>query len=187
MDHIFHCPGCGKPTTDYDREGAYCKNQSCLVKVFRKSRLQDQKITYKTKGDVFNSNWKHSDWFEWWMRNYVSDGTCLNVCCGYSTIGDTRVDITGDSTRTEPGDLFSLLDKFGENSFDYVYVDPLFETYTSGQNRNLWQLDALKIARKQLITRRPRVNVNLPSAKHYYSVLEESGPALSLLRFDVKN
>lgn len=186
MEPIFQCPACGKKTTDYDRSGAYCNNKSCLVKVFRKSRLQDQKIVYRTKGDIFNANWMHSDWFEWWLKNYVSDGTCLNVCCGYSLVGDTRIDKSPDSTRTQEGDLRTILKQFGENSFDYVYVDPEYADYVTGANRNLWQLDALKVARKQLITKRPRVNINLPSQKHYYSVLEESTPALSLLRFDIK-
>lgn len=183
---IFTCPCCGRKTVDYDRQAAYCKNKKCPVQSFNKSRLDGQRLPQKNVGDIFNANWKHSDFLEWWLKQYVSDGTCLNVCCGYSEVGDERIDVSPDSTRTRSGDMFKLLEQFKPDSFDYVYVDPRFEVYTSGMNRNLWQLDALKIARKQLITRRPRVNVNLPSSKHYYSVIEESSPALSLLRFDVK-
>lgn len=187
MDHVFVCPHCGKKTTDYDRAGAYCNNQSCPVKVFKKSRLQDQKIIYKTKGDVFNANWMHSDWVDWWLRNYMSDGNSLNAACGYSMVGDVRLDKSPDSTRTIDGNYKSLLEQFGENAFDYVYIDALYDDYVTGKNRNIWQLDAYKVARKCLITKRPRVNINMPSSKHYYSILEETTPALSLLRFDMKN
>lgn len=62
-----------------------------------------------------------------------------------------------------------------------------YEDYVTGKNRNIWQLDAFKVTRKCLITKRPRVNINMPSAKHYYSILEETTPALSLLRFDMKS
>lgn len=186
MEHIFICPGCGKKTTDYDRDGAYCNVQSCLVKSFRKSRLQDQKIIYKTKGDVFNANWMHSDWFEWWLRNYMSDGSSINAACGYSTVGDIRLDKSADSTRTHDGNYKNLLEQFGENAADYVYIDAVFDDYLTGDNRNIWQFDAFKVAKKCLITKRPRVSINMPSKKHYYSILEEHTPALSLLRFDLK-
>lgn len=187
MNTVFTCPCCGKKTIDFDRSAAYCNNRNCPVKSFAKSRLDGQKIIQRTKGDIFNSNWMHSDFLDRWLQQYCSDGTLLNVCCGYSEVGDVRIDVSPDSARTHPGDMYEILKQFGKNAFDYVYVDPRFAAYTSGENRNMWQFDALQVASKCLITRRPRVNVNLPSKKHYYAVVEETSPALSLLRFDLKN
>jgi hypothetical protein len=92
-----------------------------------------EKIQQYKKGKVFHPDHMHTDYFEYWLRDFVSDGSCLNICCGYSEVGDVRVDISADSARTMEGDLFKLLETFRENQFDYVYIDPPFEFYVTGK------------------------------------------------------
>lgn len=138
------------------------------------------------KGEIYNARWMHSDYLEYWLRDFTIKGKTLNVCSGMSMIGQTRLDIDPETNRTMDGNLFNLLDYFGENQFDYVYVDPPFPIYTSGENRFRWQFDAFKIAKKALITRRPKVSVNLPSKYHDYIIAEDSRPSFTILRIDYK-
>lgn len=135
------------------------------------------------KGDVFHADMMHTDYFDYWLDNFTKDGRTLNVCCGTSKIGDVRLDIDAESARTEPGDMFDL-SMFKDQEFDYVYCDPLFKFYTSGDNRFRWQFELFRLAKKALITRRPKVNVNMPSTRHHWVVLEDSRPSLSLVRID---
>jgi hypothetical protein len=137
------------------------------------------------KGWVLPATWIHPEGLEDFLLNLVKDGSCLNVCCGKSSIGTERIDIDPTSNRTKYGDLFDLSD-YSDNSFDYVYCDPPFKIYTSGKNRFYWQQDLLRIARKALITRRPKVNVNLDSVRHEWYIYEEYSPSLSLIRVDWK-
>ena len=144
------------------------------------------KIAQYKKGQVYHPDHMHTDYFEYWLKDFVSDGSCLNVCCGFSEVGDVRVDLSADSTRTMEGDLFKLLATFRERQFDYVYIDPPFELYVKGKDRFKWQFDAFKIAKKAMITRRTKVNVNLPSKYHEYIIAEDSRPSLTLIRIDYK-
>jgi len=136
--------------------------------------------------EVVKAEWIHTDYFDAWLRDFVKAGTVLNMCCGMSTIGDVRCDININTARTHPYGVTQIHNFFPENSFDYVYCDPPFEMYTSGDNRFRWQQELYKIARKALITRRPKVNVNLPSLRHEWYVLEDERPSLSLVRVDYK-
>lgn len=138
------------------------------------------------KGDIYNAKWMHTDYLEYWLRDFTIKGSTLNVCSGMSMIGQVRVDIDPETNRTMHGNLFHLLDHFHANQFKYVYIDPPFNVYTSGDNRMRWQQDAFKIAEVALITRRPKVSVNLPSKYHDYIIAEDSRPSLSLLRIDYK-
>jgi len=148
-----------------------------------------RKTDHYKKGDIIPAEWIHTDYLEYWLKDFFKSLGCqrvLNVCCGDSKFGDIRLDNRVNTTRTMDGDLFKLLDSFPENSIDGIYIDPDFKYYTSGENRFLWQFDALKIARKVLVTKRPKVGVNLPSKWHSYVIAEDSRPALSLLRIDYK-
>jgi len=140
----------------------------------------------KYRQNLFHSQYVHTDYFEYWLEKFVKDGSCLNVCCGKSLIGNVRVDISKDSTRTHEGDLFKILKSFKPNSFDYVYCDPLFKYYTSGINRFNWQFDLFSLCKIALITRRPKVTINMPSYRHEYLILEDTRPSLSLVRIDWK-
>ena len=146
-----------------------------------------QKIQQYKKGRVFHANYMHTDYFEYWLDNFTKDGRTLNVCCGYSEVGEIRLDISEDSTRTQHGNAFDL-SMFEDQEFDYVYCDPPFNWYTSPiilkQFRNKWQFELFRLARKALVTRRPKVNINLPSELHHYTILEDSRPSLSLVRVD---
>lgn len=144
-----------------------------------------EKIQQYKKGNVYHADYMHTDYFEYWLNNFTKDGRTLNVCCGYSEIGDVRLDVSEDSTRTQYGDMFDL-SEFKDNEFDYVYCDPLFKFYTSGSNRFRWQFELFRLAKKALITRRPKVTANIPSTRHHYVILEDSRPSLSLLRIDYK-
>lgn len=139
----------------------------------------------------------HQDYFEYWLENFVKDGTCLNVCCGLSNTGQVRVDIAKyvkldgkkiATSRTMEGDLFKIQEYFHEESFDYVYCDPPFPIYTSGPNRMRWQFDLFKLVKPggALITRRPKVSVNMPSKWHEYIIAEDDRPSLTLVRIDYK-
>jgi len=146
---------------------------------------QDKRASARVKkGTVFNIKWIHADYLNYWLREFTSDGSLLNVCCGYSEIGYPRIDNSPISNRTHDGDLFNL--KFPPESFDYVYCDPPFQFYTSGDNRFRWQFDLFKICKIALITRRPRVTANINSRWHDYAICEDSRPALTILRIDFK-
>jgi len=135
--------------------------------------------------NLLKVTWQHSSEIEKYLLDLVSDGTCLNVCCGKSHVGNIRLDVNEDSYRTEFGDLFNL--NYQENSFDYVYCDPPFNFYVTGKNRFRWQQELFKICKKALITKRPKTTVNLPSKEHYYIIYEDTKPSLSLLRVDIKS
>lgn len=149
------------------------------------TKTRTEKIAQYKKGKVFHADWIHTDYFEYWLNNFTKDGRTLNVCCGASEVGDVRLDISEDSTRTMYGDMFDL-PSFRPREFDYVYCDPDFKYYTSGKNRFNWQFDLFKLADQCLITRRPKVNVNMPSDWHQYIVLEDSRPSLSFVRLDFR-
>lgn len=136
------------------------------------------------KGKLIPTDWIHSDYLEAWLKNFVKDGTCLNVCSGMSLIGDTRIDTNETSNRTEPGDLFNL--NIPENSYDYVYCDPPFNYYVTGSNRYRWQQDLFRICKKALITRRTKNMVHLPSSRHEYYIAEDHRLNLTLIRIDYK-
>jgi hypothetical protein len=140
-----------------------------------------------TKGKIIHADWIHTDYHETWLNDFTKDGRLLNVCSGMSWVGDVRLDINPNSNRTQPGDLFDL-SEFKDQEFDYVYCDPDFKIYTNTKilkdNRNKWQFELFRLAKKALITRRPKVNINLPSKRHHWIVLEDWRPSISLLRID---
>lgn len=141
-----------------------------------------------SKGRIYNPHWMHTDYLEYWLRDFTIRGSTLNVCSGMSMIGNVRLDIDPETNRTMDGDMFKLLDYFKPNQFKYVYIDPPFPVYTSGENRFRWQFDAFKIVEPggALITRRPKVSVNLPSKYHDYIIAEDSRPSFTILRIDYK-
>ena len=152
---------------------------------------QDKRKNAKVKrGNVFYVEWIHSDYLEYWLRDFTADGSLLHVCSGDSMIGQVRVDNRVNTNRTMDGDLFNLLDIFKENQFDYVYCDPDFKYYNSvkylKKYKNSWQFDLFKLAKKALITRRPRTTINLPSRYHDYLICEDPRPSVTLLRIDYK-
>lgn len=150
-------------------------------------KKQDKRKNARVKkGTVFHPQYIHADYLEYWINDFTIDGSLLNQCSGQSMLGQVRGDIDPESNRTIHADLFNLLDTFKPNSFDYVYCDPPFPYYTSGDNRFRFQFDLFKLCRIALITRRPKVTVNLPSKWHDYVIAEDSRPSLSLLRIDYK-
>ena len=151
-----------------------------------KKQQKEHRADIYSKGNIYNVKWMHTDYLEYWLRDFTIRGSCLNVCSGMSMIGQVRVDIDPDTNRTMNGDLFKLLEYFSANQFDFVYIDPPFPFYTAGENRFQWQFDAFKICKKALITRRPKVSINLPSKYHDYIVAEDVRPSLTLLRIDYK-
>lgn len=149
----------------------------------------DKRINAKVKkGKIFHATWIHSDYLEYWLEDFTNDGNLLNVCSGDSMLGLVRVDIDPETNRTLAGDLFKIQELFKPESFDYVYCDPNFLYYTSGENRFRWQYELFKLVKHggALITRRPKVTVNLPSKYHDYVITEDSRPSLTLLRIDYK-
>jgi len=134
------------------------------------------------KHQLIKADWIDSDGKEKLIQSIIGSDSCLNVCCGYSGIGTERMDISGQSWRTNEGDLFNL--EYAESSFDWVYCDPPFEYYTSGKNRFRWQRDLFRISKKGLITQRPKVQVRLNSKSHQYYIIEDGRLALTLLRID---
>lgn len=151
------------------------------------------------KGSIFHADMMHTDYFDYWLDNFTKDGRTLNVCCGTSDIGDVRLDIAKTikiiingkevsvpTARTQYGDMFDL-SEFENQEFDYVYCDSLFKFYTSGKNRMRWQFELFRLSKKALITRRPKVNINMPSTRHHYIILEDSRPSLNLVRIDWRN
>lgn len=151
-------------------------------------RKRGRKNARVKKGKVFHVTWIHADYLEYWLENFCSDGNVLNVCSGESMFGLVRVDTDSESNRTMYADLFTILKYFKAESFKYVYCDPPFEFYTSGENRMRWQYDLFKLVKQggALITRRPKVNVNMPSKYHEYVIAEDSRTSLTLLRIDYK-
>jgi len=157
--------------------------------VTKKIKTIDHRINARVKkGKIFHPTWIHSDYLEYWLEQFTADGNLLNVCSGQSMLGNVRVDIDPESNRTMPGDVFKIKDEFKANSQKYIYCDNEFRYFTSGENRFRWQFDLFSLIKPggALITRRPRVNVNLPSKWHDYVIAEDSRPSLSLLRIDYK-
>lgn len=140
------------------------------------------------KGKIFHAQWVHSEYLEYFLDTFCKDGNVINVCSGESMFGLVRIDNNPESNRTSDGDLFKILEQFKPESFKYVYCDTDFKYFTSGENRFRWQFDLFRLVKPggALITRRPRVNVNLPSYHHEYIVAEDSRPSLTLLRIDYK-
>ena len=141
-------------------------------------------MTSQTGQYVIKSKWMHLDSLEQFLKDFIGSDSCLNYCSGYSMIGNVRVDKNGQSWRTKEGDLFNAKNEFEDNSFDWVYCDPPFEFYTSGENRIRWQLALFDIAKKGLITRRPKVVVRMKSKRHEYYIIEDGRLSLDLLRID---
>ena len=150
-----------------------------MIKKIRKQPV------YK-KGTVYHPEWIHTDYMEFWLNDFTNDGSLLNICSGQSMLGQVRVDNDPESNRTMDGDLFNIQELFKPKSFDYVYCDPDFKFYTSGDNRNRWQFELFKLCRIALITRRPKVTINMPSKWHDYVILEDTRPSFSILRIDYK-
>jgi len=150
------------------------------------SKDKRKNVTRQPKGKVYHPEHIHADYLEYYLKDFTHDGTLLNQCCGDSTVGDTRADIRKDSNMTVNVDLFNVLDSFIPRQFDYVYCDPPFKFYTAGENRFRWQFDLFKLCKIALITRRPKVTVNMPSKWHDYVILEDSRPSFSVLRIDYK-
>ena len=149
-----------------------------------KSKDKRKNVTKQPKGKVFHPEHIHADYLEYYLKDFTSDGTLLNQCCGNSKVGDTRTDIDPSTNCNRTVDLFKVLDTFDKEEFDYVYCDPPFKFYTAGPNRFRWQFDLFKLCRIALITRRPKVTVNMPSKYHDYVILEDSRPSISLVRVD---
>ncbi len=171
------------PIDAYDNDGP----KSAVTESAKpQTKTRAGKIAQYKKGNIWHPDYLHTDYLEFWLKDFTRNGSTLNVCCGFSEIGDVRVDISSESTRTMEGDLFKLSELFRPNQFDYVYIDPPFEKYVTGPDRFKWQFDAFKIARKALITRRTKVNVNMPSKYHEYIIAEDSRPSITLLRIDYK-
>lgn len=143
-------------------------------------------VTKQPRGKIHHPQHIHADYLEYWINDFTVDGSLLNHCCGSSELGQVRADIDPNSNRTIHGDLFKSLADFKPNSFDYVYCDPPFEIYNTGKNRFRWQFDLFKICRIALITRRPKVTVNMPSKWHDYIIAEDSRPSFTILRIDYK-
>lgn len=185
---------------------------------------------FTSKGLIHRPEYMHTDYFEYWLRDFTSDGSVLNHACGMSTIGDVRVDMDPKTNRTMEGNLLDIGKDFRENSFDYVYVDPIYDMFYNpssiifkpdimanpqaqlqimklkqqikelenqveklnvqqnplGNLAYKWQFDAFKIARKALITRRPKININMPSRWHEWLITEDSRPSINLVRIDYK-
>jgi hypothetical protein len=138
-----------------------------------------------TNGKVIPATWIHQDYLEEWLLERVGTESCLNVCCGKSSVGTTRLDVNQDTSRTEPGDLFNL--DYEDDSFDWVYCDPPFNFYVTGDNRYRWQLELFRICKKGMITRRPKTSLRLPdNPPHEYFIAEDHKLALSLIRIDYK-
>ena len=154
-------------------------------KISKKSDKR-KNVTKQPKGNVFHPQWMHSDYLEYWLSNFTIDGSLLNVCSGQSMLGQVRVDIDPESNRTMHGDLFNIKKLFKPNSFDYIYCDPPFRIYTAGDNRFNWQFDLFSLCRIALITKRPKVTVNMPSVYHSYKIFEDSRPSLTVMRIDYK-
>lgn len=143
-------------------------------------------VVKQPKGKIYHPEYIHADYLEYYLEDFTKDGTLLNMCCGDSKLGDIRSDINKKSNRNTNIDLFKVLEHYEEESFDYVYCDPPFRFYTAGPNRFRWQFDLFKLCKIALITRRPKVTVNMPSKYHDYVIAEDSRPSFSVLRIDYK-
>lgn len=118
------------------------------VWLLQRARDASSMTHYYGTSNLLQANWIHPANTERWLRR-MAIGSTLNVCCGKSLIGDVRVDLSPESSRTEEGDLFNL--RFSPLSFDTVICDPPFSYYVTGENRFRWIQDLARISRKRLI------------------------------------
>jgi len=140
------------------------------------------------KGTVYHPTHAHTDYMDYWLRNFMKDGSVLHLCCGTSNIGDVRVDLDPTMNTTMVGDLFKVIWEFREESFDYVYIDPPFDFYNPMKVAHPfeWQFRAFQLCKKALLTRRPRMSINMASRWHEWKVFEDSRPSVTLVRIDYK-
>jgi hypothetical protein len=165
----------------------------------------------KSDDDMWQSQYRHSDYMEDFLKDITRGKKVLNLFSGKSLFGDIRLD--HDTSLQEPTayvDVFKTLrdKRFKDNSIPFVYADGIYGAkenniynprskaiQTKGKSLGLekpgslaflWQKWAYDIADVCLITRRDRTNVNLPSLFTEYYVVWDSRPSLQLLRFDWK-
>jgi len=150
--------------------------------------LEVKKQPLYKKGLVFHPTHAHTDYMQFWLKDFTRGASVLNLCCGTSDLGDVRVDNDPRMNITMTGDLFKVIYEFKENSFDYVYIDPPFKFYNPGaiDHPYEWQFQAFKLCKKAMLTRRPRININMPSRWHEWKLFEDSRPSISLVRVDYK-
>lgn len=111
-------------------------------------------MSLKPRALMLKANWIHTEDVEKWLQQ-ITIGKTLNVCCGMSLVGDTRVDIDPSSNRTVDGDLFKL--PYASRSFDTVICDPPFGYY----QRFRWILKLANIADKRLLLSSPAMSIRL--------------------------
>lgn len=126
-----------------------------------------------SRGKLYKANWSHTETSEDLLRRLTADGITLNVCCGQSMVGDVRVDIAENTSRTEYGDMFDL--PFGRLSFYNVICDPPYDYYTTGDNRFRWILKLADMAERKLILAIPKINIRIPHFDKEYYIVEEDG------------
>lgn len=170
--------------------------------------LKSKKVTARRnanviKGNLLNAKWIHSDYVEYFLRDFARGYKVLNMCCGSSMVGDIRSDIDPNTNRNTNINLFDVLQFFQPGQVEGVICDAPYKAFNPnsriikqaakerhitppGSLANQWQFDLFKICSKWMITRRPMMNINLPSRYHEYFIIEDSRPSLQLLRIDYK-
>lgn len=89
-------------------------------------RIDGRRNARVKKGKVLKAEWMDSEYLHHFLVNLVGNEQCLNVCCGSSTIGQWRLDISENSNRTAEGDLFQIWKYFRPNSMPFVLCDMPF-------------------------------------------------------------
>jgi len=130
---------------------------------------------YRWEGsDQYTASWMDHDDVRRWLKEELFVGSVLNFPCGYSDLGDLRIDQDPD---VDPDHVLDLEDApWDLPRFDTVYCDPpygMYDTTSRDWVKALWDL-----ARERLILQTPLHAIHLPSAlKSWY--IAESKPGSS--------
>lgn len=127
------------------------------------------------KNLALQANWIHPPRVETWLRSMVI-GNCLNVCCGKSFVGETRIDLFDEANLTMKADCKHL--PFRPGSFDTVICDPPFSYF----NRFKWIVSMSWIAKKRFMISTPAANVLL-DRRNWKKSLYAADTNLPFIRF----
>jgi len=156
------------------------------------------------KGNMFKMEWMHSDYLEHFLNDLAfihGSKSVLNLCSGSSLFGSTRIDHDMSlNNPTDHSDVFEFLKWTTNKKYDLIYVDPPFKFYNPGcteiakhypsasnpafGNPYEWQYQALNLANKLLVLRRPLIMTNWSgniSKFQEYFLVRDSRPSCTIL------
>lgn len=131
-----------------------------------------QKGLYKGS-DHIRAEWIDPNDIRRSLKEDLFIGETLNFPCGYSDLGDYRVDIDPDVDPDQTGDLLDYPHDLPR--FDTVYSDPPYRFYH--QESHEWIYALWELARERLVLQSPLCAVHIPADKEWHIYESRPGSA----------